>query len=87
MAEPTIPAFGQLLWNLFAEGTHLGGGPATFAWNVALLGCEVALVSAVGKDTRGATAVAPLSRKRRCVNCSFVINSRSSSSPSAPRVR
>jgi fructokinase len=60
MAAPTILAFGQLLWNLFAEGPRLGGGPATFACHVALLGCEVALVSAVGKDTRGATAVAQL---------------------------
>ncbi len=60
MAEPTILALGQMLWNLFPEGPHLGGAPATFSCHVALLGCDVALVSAVGKDTRGASAVAQL---------------------------
>jgi fructokinase len=60
MNQPTILALGEVLWDLFDEGQRLGGAPANFACHVALLRCEIAIVSAVGKDTRGAGSVALL---------------------------
>jgi len=69
MNQPTILALGEVLWDLFDEGQRFGGAPANFACHVALQGCEIAIVSAVGKDARGAGGVALL----ECVGVSTTL--------------
>ena len=54
---PSIVSLGEVLWDLFPEGARFGGAPANFACHAALLGCDVAMVSAVGDDPRGREAV------------------------------
>lgn len=60
MNPPFILSLGEVLWDLFPEGPRFGGAPANFACQLALLECEVGMVSAVGKDARGASGVALL---------------------------
>ena len=52
-----ILSCGEVLWDLFPEGGRFGGAPANFACHAALLGGEVTMLSAVGEDARGASAV------------------------------
>lgn len=52
-----ILSCGEVLWDLFPEGARFGGAPANFACHAALLGGEVTMLSAVGEDARGASAV------------------------------
>lgn len=46
-------AFGEVLWDLFANKKKLGGAPLNVALRMKTLGCEVAVISAVGKDSDG----------------------------------
>ena len=55
-----ILAFGEVLWDLLPAGETFGGAPANLAGQAALLGLDVALLSAVGCDLRGAAAIASL---------------------------
>lgn len=55
-----IISCGEALWDLFPEGARFGGAPANFACHAALLGGEVTMLSAVGRDARGGEAVAIL---------------------------
>ena len=57
-----ILAFGEVLWDLLPAGETFGGAPANLAGQAALLGLDVALLSAVGCDLRGAAAIASLQR-------------------------
>jgi fructokinase len=56
MDTPRILSCGEVLWDLFPDGARFGGAPANFACHAALLGARVALLSAVGCDTRGTEA-------------------------------
>ena len=60
MKRPVILSCGEVLWDLFPEGTRFGGAAANFACHAAILGGEVSLLSAVGDDARGAEALAIL---------------------------
>jgi len=55
--KPRILSCGEVLWDLFPEGARFGGAPANFACHAALLGGDVTMLSAVGKDIRGDEAV------------------------------
>ena len=57
---PRILSCGEVLWDLFPEGARFGGAPANFACHAAILGGEVTMLSAVGKDARGDEALAIL---------------------------
>ncbi len=46
-------ALGEVLWDLFPDGTRLGGAPSNFAVHAASLGAESVLVSRVGSDDPG----------------------------------
>jgi fructokinase len=58
----SIVCWGELLWDLFADGPRLGGGAANVAYHLARLGNRVELVSRVGDDELGRAAVAALER-------------------------
>jgi fructokinase len=57
MGKPRILSCGEVLWDLFPEGARFGGAPANFACHAAILGGDVAMLSAVGNDARGDEAL------------------------------
>ena len=59
--RPFIVAVGEVLWDVFPTGAHLGGAPANFAVHCAGLGARAALVSGVGDDGLGCQALLALS--------------------------
>lgn len=57
MIKPVILSMGEVLWDLFSDGERFGGAPANFACHAAILGADIAIVSAVGDDRRGCEAL------------------------------
>lgn len=54
--------FGEILFDQFPDGDHLGGAPLNVAWYLRQLGVPVAMISAVGRDAFGRSALAALRR-------------------------
>ena len=48
--------FGEVIWDIYPHKKSIGGAPFNFGANLALLGNEVYLVTAVGKDDLGREA-------------------------------
>ena len=57
MARPVVAGLGEALWDVLPDGDHFGGAPANVALHAAALGAEAWLISAVGRDERGAAAL------------------------------
>jgi fructokinase len=49
----TLIGLGEVLWDLFPQGKHLGGAPANFAYMTNLLGDEGLVASRIGSDALG----------------------------------
>lgn len=62
MADTTVQAlaFGEILFDVYADGAYLGGAPLNFAWYLRQFGIRVGMISAVGRDTLGQQAQATL---------------------------
>ena len=60
MMRPVVVGLGEALWDLLPDGDHFGGAPANVALHAAALGADAWLISAVGRDARGAAALARL---------------------------
>lgn len=58
-----VAALGEVLWDMLPEGRRLGGAPTNFACHVAQFGLDACLVSAVGDDEPGHTALDELNRR------------------------
>lgn len=58
----SIISLGEVLWDLFPDGSRFGGAACNFACHVALLGGKITMVSAVGADERGDTALSIMQR-------------------------
>jgi fructokinase len=54
----TVAVLGEVLWDLFDHSRRLGGAPLNFAANLARLGNNPLLISAVGNDSLGEEAAA-----------------------------
>jgi fructokinase len=52
--------FGEILFDRFEDGDRLGGAPLNCAWHIRQLGIDAGLVSAVGDDEAGQTALSAL---------------------------
>ena len=52
-SNPVVAGLGEVLWDIFPDGSRIGGAPANFAAHAAALGANVFLVSAVGNDPLG----------------------------------
>jgi fructokinase len=52
-----IISVGEILWDVFGTGEHIGGATFNFAAHAARLGHNVEFVSAVGEDERGTRAL------------------------------
>lgn len=65
-----IIVFGEILWDCLPSGPRLGGAPLNVAANLSLLGNDVVLISAVGKDDFGDQALDQL--RKYGVNTDYV---------------
>lgn len=63
MKYKKVVCFGEVLWDSFTFGMFLGGAPLNVAVNLAHLGIEVSLVSAVGNDQLGEDAIKQIKSK------------------------
>lgn len=54
---PKIACLGEILWDVFPDKKRLGGAPLNVALRLNTYGAEVAMVSALGKDTIGDEAL------------------------------
>ena len=50
-------AYGEVLWDVFANEKKIGGAPLNVALRMKTLGCEVAMISCVGNDEDGEAIV------------------------------
>jgi fructokinase len=50
-------SIGEVLWDVFPDQERLGGAPLNFSANLQRLGDQATLLSAVGRDERGRTAL------------------------------
>lgn len=46
-------AYGEVLWDVFPDKKKIGGAPLNVALRMKTLGCDVAMISCVGKDKDG----------------------------------
>lgn len=60
--DPLLVGIGEVLWDCFPQGRHLGGAPGNLLLHAASFGAEAHLVSAVGDDDLGREALALLTR-------------------------
>ena len=58
-----VVGIGEVLWDIFPEGKKLGGAPANFAYHMAQLGLDSAVVSAIGNDKLGDEIIEEFDRK------------------------
>ena len=56
-------AFGEILFDCFADHNVLGGAPLNVTYHAASLGLDARIVSAVGNDSLGDEALAEISAK------------------------
>ena len=57
MKKVKIAVFGEILWDIFGDERRIGGAPFNFAAHASRLGADVDMISAVGDDELGRTAV------------------------------
>lgn len=50
MSKKKVVGIGEIVWDMFPDGSVLGGAPLNFAFVAGELGCEPVIISAVGKD-------------------------------------
>ena len=62
--------FGEILWDVFPDHRTIGGAPLNFGAHLHRLGCDVTLISAVGRDALGEesqSAIEALGLSSSCV--------------------
>ena len=57
MAQATIVCVGETLWDILPAGEFIGGAPFNVAAHASRLGARARLISRVGKDARGESAL------------------------------
>lgn len=51
--KPYVVCFGEVLWDIFPEGSRAGGAPFNVAYNVHKMGVDVKMLSRIGNDELG----------------------------------
>lgn len=70
--KKNITTFGEILWDIFPDKEILGGAPLNFAYFSAKRGMEASIISAVGCDKLGKSAIeTALSHNINCDAVSF----------------
>ena len=57
-----ILSFGEIIWDVYPDKSHIGGAPLNFAAHAAKQGAESYLVSAIGDDDLGKAALSELDK-------------------------
>lgn len=70
MKQSLIVTIGEVLWDMFPDGTCFGGAPGNLACHAAMLGAEAIVLSGVGQDKLGDEALAHL--RERGVNADYM---------------
>jgi fructokinase len=60
VSESSVLCLGETLWDVLPDGEYLGGAPLNVAAHLTRLGTRAVLVSRVGADARGRTALAEM---------------------------
>jgi len=63
-------AYGEILWDIIDGTPHLGGAPLNFAAHIAQCGAQSFIVSRVGNDNLGKSAIARIKENR--VNTNYI---------------
>ncbi len=69
MSAPVIVGLGEVLFDIVGDSEELGGAPANFAYHAGRLGAEVYIVSTIGDDERGNTALRDLADRNLNTDC------------------
>lgn len=56
-SKPIVCGIGELLWDVLPQGNALGGAPANFAFHASCLGAQSTVISRVGCDELGDSAI------------------------------
>src|ERR1035441_5523272 len=72
----TILSIGEVLWDIFPSGAHLGGAPFNFAASCARLGHHAVFLTAVGDDALGESARQLIAKSDGRCRCSYPIGGR-----------
>jgi fructokinase len=59
-SDQAVIIWGEVLWDRFPDGHKLGGAPSNVAWHLGLAGGWARLVSRIGNDDAGRTALEQL---------------------------
>lgn len=70
-----VLSFGEILWDIIGEKSHIGGAPFNFASHLGRLGAKSYLISSIGNDQLGADAM--LHIKENNISLSFLNKSSS----------
>lgn len=62
MKKPSLLVFGEIIWDVYPDKSCIGGAPLNFAAHFVRAGGRAALLSAVGQDTLGTSALEFLSK-------------------------
>ncbi|GGF22257.1 carbohydrate kinase family protein [Flavobacterium limi] len=62
-------AYGEVLWDIFGNEKKIGGAPLNVALRMKTFGCEVAMISCVGKDKDGRAILDQVKRLGLDTNC------------------
>ena len=69
-----VLAFGEVLWDVYPDKKTIGGAPLNFAAHLARHGNSVSLLSAIGNDDEGASAVEIMQQWGISVNLVVTLN-------------
>lgn len=55
-------SFGEIIWDIFPNGEHIGGAPLNFAAHAAMQGADAYILSGIGDDALGKRAVSEIKK-------------------------
>jgi fructokinase len=62
MNKPRVLAVGEVLWDIIRGEEHIGGAPFNLAAHLVRLGCEASVLTRIGDDRRGRSALEEMKR-------------------------
>jgi fructokinase len=62
LIKPRVLAVGEVLWDIIRGEEHIGGAPFNLAAHLVRLGCEACILTRIGSDLRGRSALKEMER-------------------------
>ncbi len=60
--KPRVLAIGEVLWDIIRGQEHIGGAPFNLVAHLSWLGCRASILTRIGTDPRGRSAIAEMRR-------------------------